>query len=332
MASHDPGQNPPRHLRPASALRHRPWPADQPRLRPAGCAIPNARPTDAPRRLRPRYPAETPNPCPLQPLDVHSYRNYLKPMEGASLVTRSGLAFGKIRRHHQTRRDKRIPVGGIRQRRNGDQFSLVQPRQRCIDHLARFHDHVRRDLACVNTGTLPDFGARHAWQHRLYFDPGAIQLGIQRLGQAQHISLAGTVSGVEALGEQRHHRGDVDDRTPAGFCKTGGRRRSQARDRRYVQLNQTFQLIQISVGQQAICRDTRVIQQQTDTRIAAKALLKFQHIILLREIRFQHLDLNTMLSAQLARRGLKTLFVTCNQQQIKTARCQALSVNGTNPG
>ncbi|MNT78327.1 hypothetical protein D3C72_2175520 [compost metagenome] len=105
-------------------------------------------------------------------------------MEGASFVTCGGRTFGKIRRHDMTRCNKSIPFAGIRQRRNGDELSLVQTRERRVDHFIRFHDHVRRNLASVDTGAFPDLGARHAWQHRLNLDPGAIKFGIQGLSQA----------------------------------------------------------------------------------------------------------------------------------------------------
>ncbi|MNY17140.1 hypothetical protein D3C86_1504400 [compost metagenome] len=61
-------------------------------------------------------------------------------------------------------------------------------------------------------------------------------------------------------------------------------------------------------------------------------MLKFQHIIHLRQIGLEHFNLNAVLGAQLAGRLVQSLLITRHQQQIKTTRRQAFRINRANAG
>ncbi|MNP57346.1 hypothetical protein D3C76_1521690 [compost metagenome] len=92
---------------------------------------------------------------------------------------------------------------------------------------------------------------------------------MQRLGQAQYISLARAVHRVEHLRRQGNNRGDVDDGAAAGFAKLGGCGRCQTCYRHNIERHQRIGLRSSSVGQGAIHGDTGVIDQYTNALVIA---------------------------------------------------------------
>src|SRR5580692_5529425 len=71
------------------------------------------------------------------------------------------------------------PFVSIMEARNCNQLSLIQPDQRCIDHVFRRHDDGCGELLPRKAGDFPEVGRGHAWQLRLDADAFVSKLVLQ---------------------------------------------------------------------------------------------------------------------------------------------------------
>ena len=88
---------------------------------------------------------------------------------------------------------------------NRNQFALVEPDQRCIDHIFRRHDDGRGEVLPWEPGDFPEVGRGRARQHRLDADAFIGELVLQRMAERNDLGFGRAVHTVERLGGDPHH-------------------------------------------------------------------------------------------------------------------------------
>jgi len=82
---------------------------------------------------------------------------------------------------------------------NRNQLALVEPNQRCIDHILRRHDNRRRQFLPWEAGDFPQVRRGRPRQHRLDADALVGELVLQRMAEREDKGFGRAVDTVERL-------------------------------------------------------------------------------------------------------------------------------------
>ena len=97
-----------------------------------------------------------------------------------------------------------VPIGKLRQRWQSHEFALVQPGERCIDHVLRRHHDVVRQISDRHARKVPELGYRGTRQDGLDTDALVGELVMQelkRLDKIAYIRFASVYKNFEDLAE-----------------------------------------------------------------------------------------------------------------------------------
>lgn len=104
-------------------------------------------------------------------------------------------------RERATCRLEARPFAFILETRNRNQFAMVEPDERCIDHVFRRHHDFRRQLRVMEARSLPKISRRRAWQHSLNADTFVGEFVLQGMAQRKDKRLRRAVPPLSVSGE-----------------------------------------------------------------------------------------------------------------------------------
>ena len=142
----------------------------------------------------------------------------------------------------------------------------------------------------VKAALFPDVRRGRRGQHRLDTNALVGELVLQRLSEGKDIGLARAVHAIEPLRHDADHRSDVDDRACAARNEGGGGGIGQARERRDVQRDHRFHLIDVRVHERREGGRTGVVDEHGDARVVAKHGLDLRKRRFVAEIGGDHFD------------------------------------------
>jgi hypothetical protein len=114
--------------------------------------------------------------------------------------SRIGAPARNIRTAARSRGLETRPFVSVLEARNRNQFALVKPGERSIDHVLRRHDDLRRQALPWEAGYLPEVGRGRARQHRLDANAFIGELVLQRITECNDVGFARAIHGVERFG------------------------------------------------------------------------------------------------------------------------------------
>ena len=104
-----------------------------------------------------------------------------------------------------------FPIAQVGQRRDGDQFALVQTCEGSIDHLLSRHDDLCGKIMDGQLGAVPKLSAGGPGQNSLHLDTLVLDLVMEGLREIDHECFGAAVDAVEQFGAEGDDGSDVDD-------------------------------------------------------------------------------------------------------------------------
>ncbi|KTT92300.1 hypothetical protein NS44R_14700, partial [Mammaliicoccus sciuri] len=219
-----------------------------------------------------------------------------------------------------------LPIGGLRQRRHGEDLALVEAGERGIDHVLGLHLDLAGQMSGRRAGDVPELGGRGARQHRLDPDVLFLQLVLQRVRQRQHEGLAAAVDAVEQLRLHADHRGDVDDGAAAARDESRHRGIGQAHQRIDIERDHVAHLVDFGCEPRRGGADAGIVHQHADAGIVAQNGFDPRHVTALAEVGGNDLDRSACLRRETLGEPVEALAVTCDEDQIVATPCEPVRI------
>ena len=218
------------------------------------------------------------------------------------------------------------PFVSIMEAGNRHQFTLVEPGQRCIDHVFHGHDDRRRQFLPWEAGDLPEVGRGRARQHRLDADTFVGELVLQRMAERKDIGFARAVYTVERLGRDAHHRSDVDDRPCAARDKCRSCCIGQARKRSNVESDYFVHLVNVGIQQWRNGGRAGIVDEHGDARIVPQRSLDLGELRPVAKVGGQYLSGPSRLARQTCRKGLQPRLIPGHQDEVVATLCEPIGM------
>ena len=241
-----------------------------------------------------------------------------------------GMFVSIVWKHGLTRGLKRLPLPGIRKRRDGHRFATVEADQRRINQIVDLH-HVGKRVD-VGANMFPDLRSRRGGKHGLDVDALRPELEAEPLRQKQYEGFGRAVDRHSELRRQADHGADVDDRPFAGLRKTRGDGAGKPHKCCRVEGDDPRDIIGRLIDEASAVGRSGIVDEDPDASIVAQPRLHRCKLGRLGKIGADDIDRHAGFLTETGLQRLHSSHVTGNQHEVVPAAREALGIGGSDAG